>query len=110
MYLGTFSQLDDSMRKYVACCGMIGAGRLGTITRVITGSSRASECRGQGTRMENRTEMEIDLSALLCFFCLYSVCISRVFHIRVYEYYLDCMDGTDPASPHKHIQNEALTM
>lgn len=61
------------------CCGMIGVGRLGTIARVITGNRRVSECRGQGTGMENRTGIEIETcaSALLCFFCLYSVSISR---------------------------------
>lgn len=52
---------------------------MGSIAYVITGSRRASECRGQGTGMENRTEMEIELyiSALLCFFCLLSVRISQ---------------------------------
>lgn len=58
------------------CCGMIGVGRLGTIACVITGSRRLSECRGQGTGMENSTGMEIETCALLCFFCLYSVSIN----------------------------------
>lgn len=69
MHLGNVTQLDDSIQKAAEWCGMIGVGGLGSIACVITGSRRASECRGQGTGMENRTGTEIELytSALLCF-------------------------------------------
>lgn len=52
MHLYNVSQLDREM-KDAERCGMIGVGRLGTITRVITGRhGRASEHRGQGTQTE----------------------------------------------------------
>lgn len=60
MHLGNITQMGKSVQKAIECCGMIGVGRLGSIASVITGSRRASECRGQGTGMENRTGMEIE--------------------------------------------------